>query len=291
MVDVTEFEGYGAGHEGALNPFGGEITLERAFTPAGEIGEVNGFVRLWDNIDEAEEPYFPPPGACEDITPPEWPIPPPPNTTFADLGPEMIFTSGARGESFTVPRVMNDVDNLGRANEIMYGGTGPDGDFATWGDVDAGNINWDTTFDIAFSGPDGSEADLTPAQVYMPPEYASMEPPIGDEDLLTIQRGEDLAVSWEVVNQTGFDGQHTAERTFPFVFFQGFDERGTQVYCPLNDGDVYDGFTVPAEIIDALPPEGFIQVGQTSHYMSAFKEHRIDVFAITCRISDYEMAE
>lgn len=288
-VPITQFMGYGAGHPGALNPIGGEITIEKIHRGGITMtqSELNAFFRFWD--DPANNTELPPlpPGACADITLAMFPDPPPPNTRFQDMGATLTLTAGTT--TVSMPRVMNDVDNIGRANATMYGGTGPTGMFENYGDVDDTKILYDTTYEVSFTGPDGASTDLDPPRMHFPGDFDVIDPPVGEDTMLVFERDQAVTFRWEPLGQNVGDGRHTAERTFSFLFFQGTDMAGTAYLCPMNDGMVHGEFTVPATVINALGVTGFMQLGQTTHYMAALDGHRIDMYGIACRISDYRV--
>jgi hypothetical protein len=295
-TDAATFGGYGQGHPGAGLNHGGQIFLEKVHRPdewTGDQGWLNGYQRSYNDTNIAMVDTLPlppiPPGECMDISTNVFPrqfgsssgAGGDGDVTYGDLGATLTLTpTDSSAPTLSAPKVEGFVDNLQYRVELGYQNS----------PFNAEDIRNDTYYDISF---DGSE-NLTPNQIYMPPAYEIYSPAVGKEELV-FNRGEDLVINWDPVNQDVGGAEHTAERTFANVIFVGFPdmEAGTQfkVVCPINDGAGHDTFSIPASVMDSLPPAGIMITGQPTHMMAALNGERFDLIAIECNQSRFSFAE
>jgi hypothetical protein len=271
-VEVTDFEGYGAGHPGQGLVHGGQIFLELIHRPEGDIGMLHGWARDWSNEPAAPDSLPLPPipaGTCMDISTDVFPRPHSDDATFLDLGPELTVRSVDDGSRIVAPQVMGFVDNLQYRIPMGYQLNPFSPDLIEHNGYY--KVDFDGVEDLHVGDLDGDGDEDEPA-FYFPPTYSVYEPNVGVEPV-TITRGEDLVVTWQPLNQDIGGPAHSPERTFAFVIFVGApnpngDGTGGQfkVLCPINDGLGHDTFTVPAEITEILPPGGRMITGQPTHH-------------------------
>jgi hypothetical protein len=276
-VDAGSFEGYGKGHPGALLASGGEIWLERVNSPdLGNFGTLNAYFRTWTGT--PQDPPALDPGSCYDFSGPT-PIPAQEGVEWVDMGD--TFTLSAAGKpTITANKRLDQVDNLWRTNAIHYGGA-----------VDAvadTDIEYETHYTVNFTGVEG--VNPQPFTMYMPPAFRITTPAIGTQPI-TLHKNQDLLVQWEPTGQEAGGKKHTPEKAFSFVAFFTLDGT-TNMFCPMNDGEIHREFTVPAEFINKLPATGvYLQLGQPTHFMAAFKGFRFDAYAVSCAISPVTVEE
>jgi hypothetical protein len=293
-VDVTEFQGYGAGHPGAGKVHGGQLFLELIHTPAGDVGMLHSWARDFTTPPASVASTLPipliPSGTCMDITTSGFNIFPRvhiPESHFLDLGPQLSISTGT--VTHTANQTMNFVDNLQYKIPLGYQLNPPPGMTGT-GVFDASTIQHDATYTVSFNGSE----NLHPNTMYMSPTYEIYQPAELGKAPLTFTRGQPLEMSWQPNNQDAGGTEHTADRTFAFVIFLGPATPGMpqfKVFCPINDGLGHDSFTVPAEVIDSLPPMGLMVSGQQTHMMAEFQDRRFDLITIECNRSPFSFAQ
>jgi len=286
-VDVTEFEGYGAGQPGRGLVHGGQMFLELIHSPTGDIGMLHSWARDFPDSQPDVKDTLPippiPSGTCMNISTPVFPRPPLEGSQFLDLGPEFSVSNGT--VTHTAPlKNMQFVDNLQYGIPLGY----------QLNPFDATTIQHDTTYTVSFNGPGGSSDTLEPNTFHFSPKYEIYNPPVGKMPL-TFTRGQPIDMSWEPVNQDAGGTEHTPERTFAFVIFLSMPSPTApgqfKVFCPLNDGQGHDSFQVPAEVVDSLPANGMMVTGQQTHVMAKFNDKRFDLITIECNRSPFSFAQ
>lgn len=297
-VDVTDFEGYGNGHPGAGLVHGGQIFLELVHRPEGDFGMLHGWARDWNgNEPELAGDSLPlppiPAGTCMDISTDVFPRQYSTDATFLDLGPELRVISADGDGAIVAPQKMGFVDNLQYAVPLGY----QNNPFA------ANLIDHDGYYKVVFDGVENlnigdldGDGEADDPSFYFPPTYTVYDPRVGRETV-TINRGEDLVVEWEPLNQDIGGQAHSPERTFAFVIFVGPPNanNGTggqfKVLCPINDGLGHSTFTIPASVTETLPPGGRMITGQPTHILGEMNGYRFDLISIECNNSPFTVAD
>ena len=300
--DVSQFN-YGGGQPGTTLPEGGEIRHEnvRFFGQAEQTwlmvyqytGPAKTDTAPFAAAADGGHGTF---GNCVDerTGSPTWPFHPITGATYLDLNVQV--TGPGITTPLSPPKTMNAVGNSTfRQHTFAYGGgspnpmgTGPMGYNATL--VAAESMpGADYSVDIGKKGADGKVAPMT---YHMPDRYVAPLG-IGGAGPVMIPKGKDLVLEWTApANDFGTSGkEHTKKTYFNLTFFADPTNmtNPAQFLC-FNDADGHT--TVPAAVVDALPPGGLMVNANLAHYMEAREAapgemRRFDLVTIFCNISPF----
>lgn len=225
-------------------------------------------------------------GTCVDERDPataSWPYRPILGESYLELPKAELTGTGIAGalaiEKTTPP---NQIGNSTfRTHDATYGGGTGGGGFNGTLTAEQSTPGGRYTLDIGIS---------VPMEYYIPDDYT---PPrgIGGADAVTIVGGKALELEWTApVNDMGESGKERTRKTYySYVLFADPSAAfPPQFLCfPETPGHL----TVPAAVIDALPPTGLIVHAHITHYMEARDaggEHRrFDLVGGVLHVSDY----
>ncbi|HEX2689211.1 MAG TPA: hypothetical protein VHN14_21465 [Kofleriaceae bacterium] len=307
-TDVSQFN-YGGGQPGATLPEGGEIRHENVrfmgqpeqtwlmvyqyTAPKSEVSapfaapEMDGHGQFGNCVDERT-------GS------PTWPVKPITGATYLELPKVELKGPGITG-TLTIPKTTDPKNLVGnstfRKYDLAYGGgapgdTGPGGFNATL-TKEQSTPGGDYTLDIGKKDISGNVTPMTYhiAEAYTAPLEIGKKNPI---DPVIIPPHQDLTYTWTPPAQDfGPDGKtHTKNTHFNLTFFADPTNMAnpSQFICfPDVDGHQ----TIPAAVIDALPPAGLIVNADITHYLEAREAapgemRRFDLVTIFCNISFYK---
>jgi len=278
--DVKDWQGYGVGQPGFGLVHGGQVFYELIHAPNGDIAQINGWARTFSPDPEpAATVPIPkiPPMTCQDISTAVFPRPPAEGSNFVDLGAEITLTTGS--QVLRAPQTANFVDNLQFGIPMGY----------QLQPFDPLTVVHEAVYEVAFNGSD----KLTPNTMFFSPIFTINSPPIGKAPV-QFTHGQGLDISWDPVNQVTTAYQKP-DQTFPFVIILSMPSPTTgqtKWFCPMNDGQIHDSFTIPPEVVDALPPAGILVMGQQTHMQAAFEspdgvKRRFDLITIECNRSPF----
>jgi hypothetical protein len=224
-------------------------------------------------------------GTCVDERDPltaSWPFKPISGATYLDL-PKVEITGTSLNGALTVLKTTppNQIGNSTfRTYDFTYGGgaskSGPNGGFNQL--LDAYHSTPEARFQLDIGK--GS-----PMPYVMPTDYAAPLG-IGGADTVMIAGGSDLALTWDGPPES----DSARERSFDYVVFADPSAAyGPQFLCfPQLAGSL----TIPAAVIDALSPMGYVFHVRVNHYMEAREAsdgalRRFDLVSSMTNISRY----
>jgi hypothetical protein len=288
---------YGGQQPGADKPEGGEIRHENVRI----LGlPEQTWLAVYQYTGPSESAPFPAPaangtgvyGPCVDERQgsPTWPFHPITGATYLTLPKVQVSGPGFTGAA-DVPKT-NPPNTVGnstfRVHDFTYGGGAP-------GNPPKG---YNGTLTAANSQPGGEYIlDIGKGEPmhYFMPETFTAPLGIGGAATVMIKSGQDLSFTWTPpANDFGESGfEHTKKTHFNFTFFADPTD-GAQhalfICFPSEEGKQ----TIPAAVIDALPPGGLIVNANLSHYLEAREGsgpsdiRRFDLVTIFCNISAYQ---
>jgi hypothetical protein len=268
-TSIEDFQ-YGRGTPGENLEEGGEMRLDKVYTPDGPIMIIQGMSFEASNTDP-----FVPDGQCTRTSGRNfWPDASYSDAVYSDLGATVTFSNG--GDDIVLDRFEDKTDFLGRPHDIMYGGVD-----VTAAGVDQALVQPGETWTVDFDGVDG----LEPNNELIFPEFPDIQEPAAmaspNTSPFTVTAGEDFAVRWTA---DPYDSsEHTADRPFDFILFKDSTMEPT-ILCSLPDTGTFD---IPAEFIDDLDDSGVAIMGRFTHMLGAIDGHRLDLISIHCALAPY----
>jgi hypothetical protein len=274
---IEEFGGYGNEHPGLERGLGGHVRIELVHLPAGDQTRLEAyFIESADN----GVPAFVPFGECGDVRGKTmWPFIALENPVHADVGETVSVTRQDGGQEFTLNQYVDQKDNVGFVQSLLYGGPGQNGMYGM--DLTSG-----ATYDIAYDSGDPIE----PSEITMPAFLEMLEPyVIGTDETAEFTIGQDATFNW-VVPEAHAGEEHTGKREFTFVLFKNATT-GVEVMCVPDPDDTTGSFTVPGDVIAGLQPAGVVATGSITHVLGKWGDRRMDLVAIECKNSNYTLVE
>lgn len=279
-VDIQDFPGYGAGHPGAGKVHGGQVIFQVVHQISDSHANIFGYARDFTTTPDPEStlpvPTLPS-MECSNISTPVFPRVSAEGSVFQDLGPTLTLSTATVAHE--APQKADFTDN--NQYKIPLGYTNPSFDLNT---VQHGEF-----YDVNFVGVE----QLKPSRMFFARQFDLYTPALAIEPVV-LTKGQPLEFTWSQSDTWGDGtGEHTADRTFGFVILIGPGNATTgQVkwLCPINDGQNHSNFTVPATVVDQLPPTGQVLFGQISHMMAEYQNKRFDLITIECKRSPWSFA-
>ncbi|MBK8262954.1 MAG: hypothetical protein IPK80_16655 [Nannocystis sp.] len=249
-------------------PEGGEIRVEYVRTPVAEYSRGVAFFKSSQTPESTPFPVIKTASerVCNDLfAAPMWPTAPLEASRYLDVG-ELSVTGG--GRTIPLTRSTDYTDFLGRTHAVAYHFL----DSTTM-------IAPSALYDVVMTGSDESAAATWAAQLGVPAQFDLIAPQL--PLTLQIPRDSDLAITWEQPPQT------IGQAVLGLVAFQ--DEAGALSHlCVTEAAD--DGFTVPKDVLAAVPPRGTLLRGHTTHELREFPGgRRFDVIGTWCYATPYEL--
>ena len=192
---------------------------------------------------------------------------------FYDVGESITFRMGS--ENVTVPKVTGDlaVDFTTREFDVAYL-------------LESYEPVGEDFFNHAHSvTADSGEMPAVIDSIYMPPQLEITAPVLeGNSGIISIQRGQELAVEW--VQEEPVPPEIS---TAAAIFFLDLTLSSYPIVCfSLNSGR----FVVPADVVDMIPPNGLLQAGTIANEAVLTADgRRIDTWATNCSAVPYTVVE
>lgn len=269
-TSIDEFR-YGQGTPGDGLEEGGEMRLDKVYTPDGPIMIIQGMAFVASNT----APFVADGECARTASRGLWPDAFYDDAVYTDLGDTVTFSNA--GDDIVLDRFEDKTDFLGRPHDIMYGGVD-----VTAAGVDQALVQPGEVWTVDFDGVDA----LEPNNELVFPDFPDFTTPSGafttpNTAPFTVTAGEDFLVEWDAAPYDS--SEHTADRPFDFILFKDAESQPT-ILCSLPDTGT---FTIPAEFIDDLDDSGVAIAGRFTHMLGELDGNRMDLISIHCALAPY----